>query len=128
MAAFDAASAVDPMDWNFDKYGGGSGTVPEPSTDDMKEFQKTFARIMRDGKALEITDDEAASLTEEQFDQLQKDMAAIGERLDVAISSLCKNQPSQEQVKLLPFRVKTAFSRWLMDQFSPENGASGTKK
>ena|SRR6185312_8594540 len=128
MAGFDAATAVEPMDWNFTKFGGGQGTVPEPSTDDMKKFQKTFAQIMRDGKQLELSDEAAADLSAEDFEQLQENMTAIGDRLNVAISDLCKQQPSLEQVSTLPFRVKTAFSRWLMKQFDPEGEASGTTK
>jgi hypothetical protein len=128
MAGFDAATAVEPMDWNFDKFGGGTGTVPEPSTEEMKLFQKDFARIMRDGNALEMDSEESVKLTEEEFEELQTKMSAISDRLDVAISTLCKEQPSRAQVALLPFRVKTAFSRWLMEQFNPEAAAAVTNK
>jgi hypothetical protein len=128
MAGFDAATAVEPMDWNFEKFGGGVGTVPEPSTEEMKLFQKDFARIMRDGNALEMDNEESVKLTEEEFEELQTKMSAISDRLDVAISTLCKEQPSRAQVALLPFRVKTAFSRWLMEQFNPEAAAAATNK
>lgn len=128
MAGFDAATAVEPMDWNFEKFGGGTGTVPEPSTEEMKLFQKDFARIMRDGNALEMDNEESVKLTEEEFEELQTKMSAISDRLDVAISTLCKEQPSRVQVALLPFRVKTAFSRWLMEQFNPEAAAAATNK
>jgi hypothetical protein len=128
MAGFDAAAAVEPMDWNFEKYGAGSGTVPEPSTKDMKDFQKEFARVMRDATALELPDDEAAKLSEDEFNALQEQVDEIGDRLDIAIATLCKDQPSRDQVSKLPFRVKTAFSKWLMEQFRPEGETSGTKK
>lgn len=128
MAGFDAATAVEPMDWNFEKFGAGSGVVPEPSTKDMKDFQKDFARIMRDATALEMPDEDAAKLSEDEFNALQEQVDEIGERLDVAIAKLCKDQPSREQVAKLPFRVKTAFSKWLMEQFRPEGETSGTKK
>lgn len=128
MAGFDAATAVEAMDWNFEKFGGGSGVVPEPSTKEMKDFQKQFARIMRDAGALEMSDEDAAKLDEAEFEALQEQVDEIGDRLDATIARLCKDQPSAEQVKKLPFRVKTAFSKWLMEQFSPEGGPSGTKK
>lgn len=128
MAGFDAATAVEAMDWNFEKFGGGSGVVPEPSTKEMKDFQKGFARIMRDAGALELSDEDAAKLDEAEFEALQEQVDELGDRLDAAIAKLCKDQPSADQVKKLPFRVKTAFSKWLMEQFSPEGVTSGTKK
>jgi hypothetical protein len=128
MAGFDAATAVEPMDWNFEKFGGGSGVVPEPSTKEMKSFQQEFGKIMRDSAALEMPDDEAMKLSEDEFTALQEQVAELGERLDTAIAQLCKDQPSVDQVAKLPFRVKTAFSKWLMEQFRPEGATSGTTK
>ncbi len=128
MAGFDAATAVEPMDWNFEKFGGGSGVVPEPSTKDMKKFQGEFGKIMREGAALEVPDEDAAKLSDEEFETLRKKADDLGDRLDQAIAKLCKDQPSVEQVSKLPFRVKTAFSRWLLEQFRPEGETAGTKK
>lgn len=128
MAGFDAATAVDPMDWDFSKYEGGTGTVPEPSTNEMKAFQKEFAKIMRKGAALDIDDDDALKMSEKEFVAFQKKADAIGEELDVAVARLCKNQPSEEQMAKLPFRVKTQFSKWLMAEMNPEGEAAGTKK
>lgn len=130
MAGFDAGTAVEPMDWDFTTVPGGKGkgTVPEPSTDEMKIFQREFAQIMRDGQKLEVDDDAAMKMTDAEFKKFQADADKIGERLDIAISKLCKDSPSRDEVATLPFRVKTAFSKWLMEQFSPEGEAAGTKK
>lgn len=128
MAGFDAATAVEPMDYDFSAYGGGKGIVPEPSTKEMQDFQRKFAGVMRKGQALEMDDEAAMALTDKEFDKLQKDAEKIGNELDELISGLCKGQPPQEEVAMLPFRVKTAFSKWLMEQFSPEGATSGTKQ
>lgn len=130
MAGFDAGTAVEPMDYDFTTVpsGKGKGTVPEPSTEEMKDFQREFAQIMRDGNKLDLNDEAALKMTDAQFKKFQKEADEIGVRLDVAIAKLCKNQPSEEEVATLPFRVKTAFSKWLMDQFSPEGAAAGTSK
>lgn len=127
MAGFDAAAAVEPMDWNFEKFGGGSGTVPEPSNDEMKRFQRDFARVMREGAKLDMSDDAAKKMDETEFEAYQMKAEDIGKQLDTVIADLCKNSPSAEQVGRLPFRVKTAFSQWLMKQFNPEAEAAGTK-
>lgn len=127
---FDAGKAVDPMEWDFTTVEGGigKGVVPEPSTREMKAFQSEFAQIMRDGRKLEVSDAEAAEMSDKDFKAFQKKADEIGERLDIAIAKLCKNCPSQEEVASLPFRVKTAFSKWLMEQFNPEGETSGTKQ
>lgn len=128
MAGFDAATAVEPMEWDFSHYGGGKGVVPEPSTREMQDFQRDFAKVMRKGQKLEVSDEDAMKMSEKEFDKLQKDAQAIGEELDELIARLCKGTPSREDVATLPFRVKTAFSKWLMEQFAPEGGTSGTKQ
>lgn len=128
MAGFDAATAVDPMEYDFTKYGAGSGVVPEPSTKEMRDFQRDFAKVMRKGQQLEVSDEAALKMSEKQFEKLQKDAEAIGEELDELIGRLCKGTPSTADVALLPFRVKTAFSNWLMKQFAPEGETSGTKQ
>jgi hypothetical protein len=128
MSGFDAATAVEPMNYDFTAYGGGKGVVPEPSTAEMQSFQREFAKVMRKGQKLEVSDEDAMKMSEKDFDKLQKDAAAIGEELDDLIAGLCKGEPSKEDVAKLPFRVKTAFSKWLMEQFAPEGGTSGTKR
>lgn len=130
MGAFDAGTAVEPMEYNFTTVPGGKGqgVVPEPSTQEMKDFQREFAQIMREGSKLDLSDDEASKMSDDEFVEYQKKAEAIGELLDEAIAKLCKNTPSVEEVATLPFRVKTAFSKWLMEQFRPEGETSGTTK
>ena len=107
MAGFDASTAVEPMEYDFTAYGGSKGIVPEPSTKEMQVFQRDFAKVMRKGQALEISDEEAMKLTDKQFDKLQADAQGIGEELDELIAQLCKGEPSREDVAKLPFRVFT---------------------
>lgn len=131
MAGFDAGSAVDPMDYDFTtvKGGQGKGTVPEPSTADMKAFQRDFANIQRRAMALEPEDEKSVGkLSADEMKDLQDKMEALGEEMDVCIASLCQNTPSVEDVSTLPFRVKTAFAKWLLEQFDPNSEASGMKK
>jgi hypothetical protein len=125
---FDAGTAVEAMDFDFTTIPGGKGkgVVPEPSTTDMKVFQKAFSKVMREGEKLNEASKDPAKLSEEEFELLQKQGEEIGEQLDAAIAKLCKNKPTAEQVATLPFRHKTAFSKWLMEQFNPEKGEAAT--
>lgn len=130
MTGFDAGSAVEPMEYNFETVPGGKGkgVIPEPSTSEMKRFQKEFAQIMRKGAALDVSDEDAMKMTDKEFTDFQKKTDKISEDLDSAIARLCKDTPSVEEVASLPFRVKTKFSKWLMEQFAPEGGTAGTKQ
>src|ERR1044072_154561 len=125
MAGFDAATAVEPMGYDFTKYDAGKGVVPEPSTKEMQDFQREFAKVMRKGQALEVSDEDAMKMTETGCDKLQKAPAAIAKSRTDRITGLCEGEPAQEDVAKLPFRVKTAFSKWLMEQFRPEGQTSG---
>lgn len=129
MAGFDAGTSVDPMDYDFTtvKDGRGKGTVPEPSNEDMKAFQRTFADIQRRAMA-QADETEIAKMPEDEFSKLQDTMESLGEEMDVCIANLCKQTPSVDEVSSLPFRVKTAFAKWLMQQFDPNAETSGTKK
>lgn len=130
MAGFDAGSAVEPMDYDFTTVPGGKGkgVVPEPSTMDMKIFQKSFAKVVRESAKLDKSGEELDKISDDEFDLLQKKGDELGEQLDAAIAKLCKNHPSVEEVETLPFRLKTAFSKWLMEKFNPEAEAAATKK
>lgn len=43
---FKAAEAVEALDWDFTKYGGGSGTSPEPSTADIHQYQRSLRSLV----------------------------------------------------------------------------------
>lgn len=130
MTGFDAGTAVEPMDYDFTTTPGGrgKGTVPEPSTRQMKKFQDEFTRIMRAGTALEKSMEDVSDMSDDALADFQAKQDAISEQLDAAIAGLCQDQPSAAEVATLPFRVKTAFSNWLLEQFRPESAATATKK
>lgn len=46
MAAFNAETVVEPMDWDFTKYGGGKGTIPEPSDIEVERFLKKYQLLV----------------------------------------------------------------------------------
>ena len=153
MAKFNAATAVERMEYDFTEYGGGEGVIPEPTTQAVNEFFSEARAIMKRAKELqarvqgdraEVSDlnneeaiealsnlaDEAGDLT----NQVQDDMAR-------AISILCGAQwvgengsatlvggsPTADQLKTLPFRVMQAFSTWIMEEIRPKKVAPGTK-
>lgn len=126
MAKFGAHS-VSSIEYDFSKWNGPKGSVPEPSDAAIKQFFKAVkeaASKLDDVNATEIEDNPEAvsgmleSLNEDSLFEIADDIAdAIGE--------MSNGQPSSGQVKALPFRVKQAFFGFLMGEIQAPEGSSG---
>jgi hypothetical protein len=144
MAAFDAGSAVAPMDWDFSKFGAGKGTVPEPSDIEIERFMKKY-RILatqvlaasEDQTNLQITRDieqrtQAAEdgrttyLTVAQSLEVMNQVDVSGEDVSPEISdamvelvlTITKGSPGKDQILALPNRVRGAFYGWLIGELT----------
>lgn len=125
---FDAATAVEPMDYDFTKYAvdeqgkplsGAKGTVPEPSQDEFRTYTRALTEIQGDFKALE-KEFEKDDLSVAELKKLGDTAEKLGKKIDKLVGTLCHNVPSEEIVAMLPFRVKNAFSKWLQSEFAPK--------
>ena len=146
MAKFDAAEAVEVLEFDFTRYGGMKGVIPEPSTKKVETFNvemRAFAQEMRDtlsGATGGMDLKALADMKDEDFDEgdLDKVVDAIEsipddmfsqqqERLSGALGRLCSGTPDQDQLMRLPFRVFTAFNKWIVGEIRPEKGTPATK-
>lgn len=116
---FIATEAVEPMDYDFTGYGGPKGCVPEPSQDEFRAYTRGMTKIQVAFREIE-KEAEDPDLTEDQINGLADRAEKVGKSLDKLVGKLCKNQPSEEDVAKLPFRVKNEFSKWLQESFSPK--------
>lgn len=69
--AFIADEVVEPLDWDFSKYGAGKGTTPEPTTIQIERFHRRAtniaeAMIRLQGAAMSAESDRVQDLTPEQ--------------------------------------------------------------
>jgi len=133
MAKFDAGTAVDPLEYDFTKYvAGAAGTTPEPSQDQVKEFQhaqmETAKRVKELlGLDLDVSDLEGAQATLTRVDMSKLDPQALdqmSEDLKTKLAKLCSDEPSKEVLDAVPFRVLQAYMGWLSGQLNPK--AQGT--
>lgn len=155
MAAFDAGTALDPMDWDFSKYDAGTGTVPEPSDVEIERFLKKY-RVM----ATSVMQNAAAQLDQQMRDDIKKrakvvedqenaqvlsldDALEVMKQVDITaadvspaivnamadlVVTITKGSPSKEQLLKLPNRVRGAFYGWLIGQLTdPEFSAAATR-
>ncbi len=127
MAAF-TGEELEELGYDFTKWGGPKGVIPEPSQKAMKKYQqslsrtqiavsKAYADLQKAGE--DGVDEALVKRLEEAADQADED-------LNRELGKLCQDRPSAEDIAKLPFRVKQGFLKWLMKELTPEGGASGT--
>lgn len=122
------SDAVEDLEYDFSKWGGTKGTIPEPSQKAMKKYQGILSRIQIDiSKAMRaLQDAREEDVDEDMVAGLEKAVEDADTRLSEALAKLCQDSPSFDDLAVLPFRVKQGFVGWIMKELSPEGGASGT--
>src|SRR5512138_245128 len=138
---FDAASAVESLDWDFTAFNAGKGTSPEPSTREIEQFFKKShslaEAIIRSGKNRTEDDSEfPEDLTFEQaWDLIAKrldaprgeDAESLARKMSELVAETTHNCPSADQLMKLPHRVRSSFFGWFTGQMlDPESAAAGT--
>lgn len=128
---FDAGTVVAPLDWNFEKYNAGKGTVPEPSDKDIDKLFKDLSKVSQQILvAAGITDAVNASpgAVMQTLAETSGDLGVekIVTGFTKAFATLCKGQPTAIQLNKLPMRVRMKFYMWLADELRPETGGAGS--
>lgn len=116
---FNAEQFIEPLDYNFEKFGGPSGTIPEPSDKQIYAFNEAM-RSGLEARGVDITTGDRVAWAA----QLAKlDVNAQREYLDSMVhvfADLCGGSPDLQQLQALPYRIRNAFFGWLAAQLSPE--------
>lgn len=141
MAGFDAGNVVEPMDWDFTKFGGGKGTIPEPSDVEMERFLRKYRTLMgavrdealasveqaeqeakaeAEGARRGVTLEEARQLMAEidLTDEGSEFARRVSEQMLDIVVGITKGSPSREQISALPNRIRGAFFGWLVGQLT----------
>lgn len=131
MAKFDAGTAVEAMEYDFTAYGGSSGTIPEPSEETLDLFMKKIREVALEARRLVnqkgdpndlSPEDMLNTLSEMDEDTMTKSLSVVSD----ALAELCSGTPTAEEISRLPFRVRQAFTGWLVGQFRPEARTAAT--
>lgn len=148
MGKFDAATAVEALEYDFTAYGGSKGQIQEPSTGAVNAFFNNMKAMFKEVKGLQaLANVDVEELDEGQMGDLVGKMEDVGdisskfqEHSTGALAELCgatwvpdedaedpKEQghyeggsPTHEDLKKLPFRVNQAFTQWLMAEIRPK--------
>lgn len=129
MGSFNAAAAVEPLEYDFTAYMDGvQGVIPEPSQGQVSAYFREIAEAVDEVKGLRekvaAIQNENGEVDEENVDvaELMEEMKSFNMdetlgKITRATATLCSDQPSYEQIDGLPFRVRQAFIKWVGSQF-----------
>lgn len=142
---FVAKDKVQPLDYDLRPHLDVSGTVPEPSSDQVDRYWHVMGQIMKaeqDRLRAEAREAEKDRGDDEDVDVMPLNRYTIADTLAgmdperlaeqkgkvvAALADLCSGQPSAEQLGQLPHRVLQAFAGWLTGEISPEVSAAATR-
>lgn len=129
MAKFDAGLSVESLDYDFTAFGGKEGTIQEPSTAKVNTFFNRMKELMREVSAMQSKfqdledDDLDGEALADKIGQVEEATAGAEEYQSKSIqylAELCGNSPSVEELEMLPYRVLTAFTQWLVGEIRPK--------
>lgn len=134
MTKFDAGSVLEPLDYDFTKFGGRKGTVPEPDEVVLTEFLRQLAEITNAiaKEHFDLPDD----ITREELFVKAQELTTkdILPELSAALTKLysevlCQGNPPVEELNRLPLRIRGEFFKWIVEQTRPEFfGAASTRR
>lgn len=109
-----SVDAVEALDYDFTGYPRddgkgmctGKGRIPEPSQKDLQTYYEDLQELTS-GQSLQDLAERGSEGTAEHMDKL------LG-----IVAKLCKNQPSQAELKELPPRILMLFIKWLGKEFN----------
>lgn len=139
MPKFDAGTAVDPLTYDFTKYVEGcQGEIPEPSDKQIEGFMEEIKgvamtagiQVGQDPTAMMQQMTERAQAAEEGGDDVfsVENLRRMNDTMMEAVATLCSQQPTADEIRGLPPRVRNAFFGWITGAFvDPEAGTAGLK-
>lgn len=118
MAGFIASEKVEELTYDFNPHVEESGVIPEPSSKQIEQYQRTVSAAMKEA-GVEVGDDGKPRLKAEDMDDLLSKSEAVESAVILATADLTGIAP--KTLRRLPFRVQRAFMGWIMGVFfNPE--------
>ena len=128
MAKFKAESVVEALDYDFRPYVNASGTIPEPTDNQIAEFLTGVKAIFKEAEKdlPQELDMEDPGMLLGAIDALDPEaqIRAMGDMARV-YAALCSDTPTEEQIRELPMRVRTIFFNWLQQEVMAPEAATG---
>jgi hypothetical protein len=128
---FDAGQ-YGTLRYDFKKFGGVQGIIPDPSDEQIEAFMRRLREIAKEFGADDAEDLDLDNATAEELSALLEDdsnlrIAEAQQTLCDAYGELCQGSPDATALLALPLRVRQGFMQWLQRKLlSPEASAADT--
>ena len=124
MTSFDAGTIVEELDYNFEKFGGRKGTIPEPDEATIITMYAEMDQLVKEIAAehVELPPDTTAEdlvqalnlvTMSESYEPMLRGMTRIH-------AKACSHSPSEEELEQLPPRIRALFFQWFQKMMRPE--------
>lgn len=131
MPSFNASTVVEPLDYDFTKFGGRKAEIPEPSDAQVLKMYSEMDALVKSlaGEFVELPKNPSAQDLVESLNQLtmSESYGPMLEGMTAIYSDLCSNSPTVEELNQLPPRIRTLFFQWVAKQMRPELDAVDSK-
>ncbi len=134
---FNAGEVLEPLDYDFSAFGGPVGVIPEPSSGAVKDYFRAMKNLAKEARKFKDIEAKLGNIDDVSDEELAERMATIDEAEEgadelqraqkEALAALCSNTPSFDELDRLPFRIFTAFNKWLVGEINPKTAAPGSK-
>jgi hypothetical protein len=127
---FDAGQ-FGTLRYDFKKFGGVQGLIPDPSDEQIDSFLTRLREIAREygdeDATIDVESADAAELTRMLDEGPGLRIADAQQAVCEAIGELCQGSPDVAQLLRLPLRVRVGFLGWLQRKLlAPEASAADT--
>jgi hypothetical protein len=124
MAAFNAGTVVEALDWTFEPFVAAKGVIREPTDAQVAQYLKDITDLRAEVKAKvpDAPDDgDLVDLTDAVADLDLDSIAELTGKMAGIVAALCSGEPSRETILALPPRRRVMFYGWLQQEvMSPE--------
>lgn len=135
MPKFDASTIGGDIEYDFSKWSGPAGVVPEPSRGAvsrmMKEVSSAFKEVgLRDENADDgsLQMDEVVNTMTKVEDEDEEMFELLANKLLDSLAKVCGGSPSREVLEALPYRPFIGFFGYVVGNLTnPEGTRSGTQ-
>lgn len=132
MPKFDASTIGGDLEYDFSKWNGPTGVVPEPPRSAVTTLMKQISRAFKDsGLRDEDADDDTLTPDEVEKTMNKVEDEEVFEKLTAelldALAKVCAGSPTREQLEALPYRPFMGFFGYLVGNLTnPEGSKPGS--
>jgi hypothetical protein len=132
MPEFNADSIGGDIKYNFEKWGGPKGIVPEPTRAQVNNLMKAVTMAFKDAGLAPNTEEGEVLSPDQVADTMNKvEDPEMFEKLTTVLldclAEVCGGSPSREVLEALPYRPFQGFFGYLIGNLTnPESSAPGT--